>query len=102
VAHRATPDPRPSALVTNGDDLVRANAAGGGHIDDVSLGLANQRARDRRRDRDAGSTNIGLVIAHDGVRDALTVVLSLKIDRRTEDDLIARRQLGDIDDLSRR
>src|SRR5579871_6909970 len=47
--------------VADGDDLVGTRAARGGDVDDVALGLADQRACDGRGDRQQAVLDIGLV-----------------------------------------
>src|SRR6478736_1361541 len=52
-------------LVTDVDDLVALQAAGGLHLDHLARLLADQRSRDRRADVDAAVLDVGLVLADD-------------------------------------
>ncbi len=62
--------PKPAALlVADVEDLVCADAARRLHLDHVARVLADQRARDRRTDRDLALLDVGLVVADDLVGD---------------------------------
>ena len=69
--------------VADGDDLVAARAARSGHVDHVALGLADQRARDGRGDRQQPVLDVRLVVADQLVDDLGAAVLVLELDRRS-------------------
>jgi hypothetical protein len=72
--------------VAHRDDFIAARAAGGGHLDDVAHELGDQRARDRRADRNATCADVGLVLADDLVGHDGAFVLVLELDRGAEHD----------------
>ena len=75
-----------SFTVADGEDLVLAHAARRLHLGGVALGLADQRARDRRADRDQALLQVGLVVADDLVGDLVAGLLVLQLDGRAEHD----------------
>ena len=74
------------SLVADAGDLVALDAARRLHLGDVALDLADQRARDRRADRDQALLEVGLVVADDLVGDLGAAVFLLEVDGRAEDD----------------
>src|SRR6185369_14856883 len=90
------------SLVAHAGDLVASQAGGCLHLGDVADDLADQRARDRRADRDQPLPEIGLVVADDLVGHLGAAVLVLEIDRRAEDDAAAGVEGRRVDDLRRR
>ena len=65
------------------------------------LDLADQRARDRRADRDHALLEVGLVVADDLVGDLGAAVLVLEVDGRAEDDAAVGVERRRVDDLRR-
>ena len=59
-----------ASAVADAEHLVAAHAAGRLHVGGVAFGLADQRAGDRRIDRDLARLDVGLVVADDLVRRA--------------------------------
>src|SRR5690606_40139362 len=64
-----------------------------------SLAAADQRARDRRRDRNAALTDVGLVLAGDLIDHPVAFLLVLELDRGAEHHLARVGQRPGIDDL---
>ena len=81
--------------------LVALGAARGDDLDRGALGLADQRARERRGDRDAAGLGVGLRLADDLPHLLLVGVLVDQRDGRAELDGVAG-QLGDVDHLGAR
>src|SRR5262249_11340277 len=91
----------PPLLELDLGDLVRLRAAGRRHLNGVADGLADQRARQRRGDREALGLDVRLVLADDLVGALLVGVLVDEGDGRAELDHLAR-ELGNVDDLGAR
>src|SRR5262245_9893266 len=97
----ASPHASPRSAERDLDDLVRFGAARRIHLDAVALLLADERARDRRGDRDTAGMHIGLGFTDDLVDLLLFGVLvdechgGPELDRRAV-------QFADVDDLGAR
>src|SRR6266480_2505871 len=78
---------RYALLEAHCDDLVGARTPRGGHVHDLTLRLAHQRARSGRGHRDAPLPDIRLILADHLVHHARTVRLVLQLHPRTEDHL---------------
>src|SRR6185369_5378654 len=89
------------SLVADAGDLVALDAAGCLHLGDVALDLADQRARDRRADRDQPLLEVGFVVADDLVGDLGAAVFVLEVHRRAEDDPAVGVDRLRVDDLRR-
>src|SRR5258708_4016335 len=89
VLRLSRPQARPSAPgsdVLDVDDFVALRTARRVHVGRVAGLLADQRARDRRADRDQALLDVGLVVADDLVGDFLAGRLFFQHDRGAEDD----------------
>src|SRR5690606_28989096 len=91
---------RGRSLIPDGDDLEGLGAARRRDLHDVALGLADQRARDRRAVGDATRLDVGLVLADDLVARLVPGILVGDLDGRAEHDLAARVDRGRVDDLA--
>src|SRR5262245_41249010 len=96
--------PLPAALlVADGEHLELADAARRLDLDRVAFGLADQRPRDRRADRDLAVLQIRLVVTDDLVGHTLAGRAVLELDSCAEYDVAARiRDRGRIDHLRAR
>src|SRR5581483_3038125 len=91
--------PLSSRFVSHTHDVVAALAAGRVEFERVAFGLADQRARDRRRDRDAAVLDIRFQVADDLIDDAIATVFVLQFDSRAEHHTPARTESRDVDDF---
>src|SRR5262249_15333529 len=80
-------------------DLVSAAAARRRDLDLVAFLLADQRARDRRADRQQAAFDVRLVLADDLIAGLGAVLHVDEMHRRAEHDLAVRVELRDVDDL---
>src|SRR6516225_6189217 len=85
-------------LVLNLENFIAARALGRRHLGAVALGLADQRARNGRGDRNLAVAHVGLVLADDLVFDLVAGILVLQRHGGAELDLVAA-ELGRIDHL---
>src|SRR5882672_5874551 len=70
--------------VADAEDFVAAHAPGRVHVGGVALGLADQRACDRRVDRDLARLDVGLVVADDLICLAVAALEVLDLDGGAE------------------
>src|SRR5438552_13070637 len=71
-------------LEAHRDDLVGARTPGGGHVNDLALGLAHHSARNGRAHRDAPGADIRLIFADHLIHHARAVRLVLQLHLHTE------------------
>src|SRR4051812_12516986 len=88
----------PSSAVFDIQDLERARAARRGDLHGIALRLADESARDRRRDRNLARLHVGFDVADDLVLALLIGVLVDQHDGGAEGDSLAG-ELRDIDDF---
>src|SRR5437868_2336950 len=92
VSHRETWPSQPRGAcsevplcVANAENLVDPRAAGRIDFGDIAFRFADQRARNRRADRDLPVLDIGFVVADDLIAHALAGVGVFQLDRRAKD-----------------
>src|SRR6202030_3235283 len=89
----------PALDVADREHLVLADTAGRLDFGDISRGLADQRARDGRIDRDLARLDIGFVVAHDLIAHFGAGFKIFELDRGAENDAALGVDLGGIDDV---
>src|SRR6185437_11137911 len=83
--------------VTHADDVIAALAARRIELEGIAFDLADQRARDRRGNRNASLLDVGFQVADDLVDDRLPAILVFQSHRRAEHHFRAGIQARDVD-----
>ncbi len=78
---RARQDLHDSLHVADGHDFVASSSARRGDIDDIALGFADERARNRRGHRQQPLLDIGLIIADQLIDHFVAAVLIFQLER---------------------